>query len=220
MNKITTVLLDLDGTLLDTAPDLGAALNNVLELHHRQPLPLTKIRPFSSTGTRGLLHLGFQIEETDPQYPKLREQFLQAYHKHLNDRTSIFPGMERVLQHLQNQNMPWGVVTNKPAHLATQLLEYFNLIENCACVIGGDTLAKRKPDPEPLLYACEIIGCTTAESIYIGDAERDITAAKRANMRSIAALYGYITEHENPEDWQADFYVDHPEQIIIWLENK
>lgn len=217
MKKITTLLFDLDGTLLDTAPDLAKALNVVLENHQRQPLPFTKIRPYSSTGTRGLLGLGFQIKETDPGYANLREQFLAAYHEHLFDGTSIFPGIEKVLQHLDNFNIPWGVVTNKPENLAKQLLNRFNLAEHCGCVIGGDTLTKRKPDPEPLLHACELLNCDPAESIYIGDAERDIEAAKSANIPSVVALYGYIGENENPQKWNADYYIDHPEQIINFI---
>ena len=128
--------------------------------------------------------------------------------------------MEPVLKHIETQGMYWGVVTNKPTHLAQQLLQDFHLTDRCACIIGGDMLAKRKPDPEPLLYACEIIGCDTRQCVYIGDAERDIEAAKRANMRSVAALYGYIADHEKPETWEADYYIDKPEQIISWLQNK
>lgn len=218
MKNIATVLFDLDGTLLDTAPDLATALNVVLQKHRREPLPFKKIRPYSSTGTRGLLGLGFQITEEDPRYPDLREQFLSAYHQHLFDQTKVFPGVSNLLTHLDNDNIPWGVVTNKPEGLARQLLENFNLTERCACIIGGDTLTKRKPDPEPLLHACEIIGCSNTESIYVGDAERDIEAAKSAKMTAIAALYGYIGEAEDPKVWNADFYIDHPEEIIKLLE--
>lgn len=217
INKINTILFDLDGTLLDTAPDLATALNIVLQQNNRPTLPFAKIRSYSSTGTRGLLNLGFQITETNPEYKNLREQFLQAYHQHLNDETKIFPGVDLVLQHIEIHNMRWGVVTNKPQQLAHQLLQYFNLLDRCDCIIGGDTLTKRKPDPEPLLHACKIIGCTTSECVYVGDAERDIEAAKRANIRSIAALYGYIGEQENPETWNADYYIHQPEQILICI---
>lgn len=216
-NKISAVLFDLDGTLLDTAPDLALALNIVLEKHRFPTLPFHEIRPLASTGTRGLLNLGFGIEETDPKYSLLREQFLHVYHDHIKDGTQIFPGIENLLQHLEKNNLPWGVVTNKPAVLAKQLLEHFQLSQRCACIIGGDTLAKRKPDPEPLLHACELMGKSTQQCVYVGDAERDIEAAKRANMISIAALYGYIAGHEDPKAWQADHYVDHPQDIIYWL---
>lgn len=215
--KFKTVLFDLDGTLLDTAPDLAIALNVVLQNHHCKLLPFEIIRPYASTGTRGLLNLGFAIDEKNPRYEQLRQQFLDAYHQHLYDKTSIFPGIEKLLLHLENLNIPWGVVTNKPENLAKQLLDQFDLTSRCSCVVGGDTLTKRKPDPEPLLHACELIGSKTANTIYIGDAERDVMAAKSANMSSIVALYGYIAEYEEPKNWQADYYVDHPEQIIKLL---
>lgn len=215
--NLTTVLFDLDGTLLDTAPDLATALNTVLTNHQRPKLPFETIRPYSSMGTRGLLKLGFQIDEAHAEYKELREQFLQAYHHHIFDETSIFPGIEQVIAQVENQGLRWGVVTNKPFGLAQQLMQHFKLIDRCACLVGGDTLAKHKPDPEQLLYACEMIGCSTDESVYIGDAARDIEAARRANMRSVAALYGYITPEERPETWQADYYVDRPQDIIDWL---
>lgn len=217
LNKISAVLFDLDGTFLDTAPDLALALNIVLEKHRFPTLPFSEIRPWASTGTRGLLNLGFGIDDSNPKYPLLREQFLQAYHEHINDRTQIFPGIKSLLQHLAKNNLAWGIVTNKPADLATQLLNHFKLTESCACIIGGDTLAKRKPDPEPLLHACELMGKSTQQCVYVGDAERDIEAAKRANMVSIAALYGYIAQHEDPRSWAADYYINHPQEIISWL---
>lgn len=215
--KISTILFDLDGTLLDTAPDLATALNVVLQEYNRPALPFTTIRPLSSTGSKGLLGLGFQIDEAHADYQLLRTKFLNAYHNHLFDATAVFPGMETVLQHIEHQGLRWGVVTNKPAELAQRLLEKFNLSQRCACLVGGDTLDKRKPDPEPLFYACELIGVSISQCVYIGDTERDIEAAKRAKMRSIAALYGYITADENPQTWRADYYVEKPEQIIYWL---
>jgi 2-phosphoglycolate phosphatase len=215
--NIKTVLFDLDGTLLDTAPDLAIALNIVLQQNARKPLPFDVIRPLSSTGTRGLLGLGFQITEEAAEYPQLREQFLNAYHDHITDQTKIFEGIDRVLHHLEKNGMPWGVVTNKPEDLAKQLLKNFQLDKRSSCIIGGDTLDKRKPDPAPLLHACELIGATPNECVYIGDAERDITAAKNANMFSIAALYGYITAEDNPKTWLADHYIDEPTQIISWM---
>lgn len=215
--NIKTVLFDLDGTLLDTAPDLAIALNIVLQNNGRAPLPFSTIRPFSSAGTRGLLGLGFQITEDAEEYSELRDQFLNAYHEHITDQTKIFIGIDSVLRHLEKNGIRWGVVTNKPENLAKQLLQNFQLEKRSRCIIGGDTLNKRKPDPAPLLHACELISTTPNECVYIGDAERDIIAAKNANMRSVAALYGYINHDENPQDWKADYYIDEPKQIITWL---
>lgn len=218
--KLTTVLFDLDGTLLDTAPDLAFALNQVAQQEGRDPLPLQTIRPVASNGSRGLLGLMFQIDEHHVDYPRLREEFINTYHEHLCVGTKVFSGMETVLQQLENQGIRWGVVTNKPAFLARRLLEKMNLAERCACIVGGDTTSKQKPDPEPLLYACELINSQPKECVYIGDAERDVVAAKKAGMRAIAALYGYLDHNTNPEYWQADYYIDHPRDILTWLDKQ
>lgn len=217
ITKIDTILFDLDGTILDTAPDLAKALNIVLERNQRPTLPYAQIRPLASAGTRGLLGLGFQITEDDPEYGELREQFLHAYHDHIKDQTSIFPGMLSVLSHIESKQMQWGIVTNKPANLAAQLLEHFDLSQRCACLVGGDSLPKRKPDPDQLLYACKQMNSEVSRTVYVGDAARDIEAAKRANMRSIVALYGYINSSENPQLWEADYYLRYPDEMIAWL---
>lgn len=217
ITPVKAVLFDLDGTLLDTAPDLATALNTVLE-HQRYPqLPFEKIRRYSSTGTRGLLGLGFGMNVHEPHYVALRDDFLETYHQHLSEKTQLFPGMRQVLTLLTTHSIPWGVVTNKPEDLTKQLMIDFHLITECRCIVGGDTLPKRKPDPEPLLHACQLIPCEVANTIYIGDAERDIIAAKRAQMRSIAALYGYTTEDENPLHWDADYYIQSPLELLELL---
>lgn len=213
-SKIRNVLFDLDGTLLDTAPDLALALNIVLQQKQRAPIPFAQIRPYSSAGTRALLQLGFQITEQNEQYDVLRSQFLAAYHQNLNVHTTLFPGIQEVLAYLDQQDIPWGVVTNKPSHLAQKLLEDFNLAARCSCIIGADMLGIRKPNPDPLLYACEIMGWATQHCIYIGDAARDIEAARRANMTSMAALYGYIHDAEDPLRWKADYYIQEPLEIL------
>lgn len=218
--KLTSVFFDLDGTLLDTAPDLAFALNKVAELEGREPLPLSKIRTVASNGSQGLLGLVFDIDQNHNDYQRLREQFIRTYHEHLCVETKLFPGMEIVLQNLEEQGIRWGVVTNKPAMLAHQLLEKLELADRCSCLIGGDTTSKQKPDPEPLLYACQLIRTSPEDCVYIGDAERDIEAAKSAGMRAIAALYGYLPTDANPEFWKADYYIDHPRDIITWLDKQ
>lgn len=215
--KLDTILFDLDGTLLDTAPDLATALNVVLERHQRPTLSDETIRPYASAGTRGLLGLGFQISEDAAEYGELREQFLQAYHDHIKDRTAVFPGILSVLSQIEATKLRWGVVTNKPESLAFQLLDHFNLSSRCACLVGGDTLSKRKPDPDQLFYACEQMQTDASRTVYVGDAARDIEAAKRANMVSIAALYGYINSNENPQSWEADYYLESPQAMLDWL---
>jgi 2-phosphoglycolate phosphatase len=216
-SRIAAVLLDLDGTLLDTAPDLATALNAVLRQQRREPLPFHLIRPWCSEGSQGLLGLGFGIKGDHPDFVQLRMDFLQAYHQNLLEKTVIFPGMAEVLNYLVANHVPWGIVTNKPVALAEKLVKAFDL-PNCKCLVGGDSLAKRKPEPEPLLYACTQLNCAPEKCVYIGDAQRDMEAAKRAHMLAIAALYGYRTVHDSPDDWQADFYINSPHDIIPLLE--
>ena len=215
--NLTGVLLDLDGTLLDTAPDLAAALNNVLQQQARPTLSLQQIRPWCSEGSKGLLKLGFDIDEQHRSFPQLRRDFLLAYQQHIAESTVIFPDILTLLDYLAVRRIAWGIVTNKPLALAQQLLSHFEL-PGCQTLVGGDSLATRKPDPEPLLYACKQLGCRPADCVYIGDSQVDIAAAKRAQMRSIAALYGYHLPNDDPQQWHADFYIDAPRDIIPLLE--
>jgi len=218
MKKITTVLFDLDGTLLDTAPDLGFALNETLKNNHRSPLPYETIRPVASHGAKGLIQLGFNITEADPDFEKLRQEFLEIYQQHICVQTKMFPGISEVLNYLTKNNLPWGIVTNKPGWLTDPLLTKLNLPFHPGCVVSGDTVNNRKPHPEPMLYACDLLQCNPQECVYIGDAERDIQAGENANMHTLIALYGYISKDEYPETWGADAMIQSPQEIIEWLE--
>ena len=190
--KINAVLFDLDGTLLDTAADLAATLNAVLLTQRAKPLPLARIRPILSEGVAGLLKLGLNITEKNPNFPRLREQFLEHYSQHNREHTRLFPGIDTLIHYLQSNHLAWGIVTNKSTALTTPLINHFPLLKNAKCIIAGDTLDYSKPHPKPLLYACECIGCLPENCIYIGDAKRDIEAARAADMRSLVALYGYV----------------------------
>lgn len=214
---IKAVLFDLDGTLLDTADDLGHALNHVLATKGLAPLPLTQIRPAAGYGCKGLLKLGLNIEHTDTNYSSLSEILLQHYHDHLFDNTRLFAGMEQVLTHLEKMNMPWGIVTNKPVRFTSRLVEKLQLHQRAACVISGDTLKNAKPHPEPLLHACELLGQNPKETLYIGDSEVDVIASKAAGASSLVALYGYIPAHVNPQSWKADGYIQQPQEILNWI---
>jgi phosphoglycolate phosphatase len=216
--RLKTVLFDLDGTLLDTAPDLAFALNKLLTQEGLPNLPLEQVRQLASDGSPALLGAGMQINEHHPDYAKFRETFLVFYEQHLSSHTRLFPGMEVVLNELDEKGIRWGVVTCKPSILAKQLLHDMELAHRSACIIGADCVNKTKPDPEALLLACEMTQSSPKECVYIGDAERDIEAAKYAGMRSIAALYGYLRADATPEFWQADHYVDQPRDILTWLE--
>ena len=212
------MLFDLDGTLADTAPDLAAALNAVLEANGKAPLPFESIRPVVSHGGMALIRLGFGLEPTHPDFEPLRQQLLRHYADHIAVHTRLFPGMDEVLEHIEQSGRNWGVVTNKPGWLTEPLMDALELMERAACVVSGDTLTERKPDPAPMLHACELAGSRNTECIYIGDAERDILAGKQAGMKTLIAGFGYIGSEDRPEDWGADALVDSPRQIIDWLQ--
>jgi 2-phosphoglycolate phosphatase len=210
-SAIKTVLFDLDGTLLDTAADLGLALNAILLQRKLAPLDHEAIRASAGRGCKGLLKLGLDMEDTHPEYAQHCVELLANYEKYLLQNTQLFPGMENVLLRLDEKNIPWGIVTNKPQRFTTRILQHLNLARRAACVVSGDTLAYCKPHPEPILHAC------STESLYIGDSEVDIIASRAAGTRALVALYGYILENENPQLWQADGYIQHPAEILSWL---
>ncbi|HSW68897.1 MAG TPA: phosphoglycolate phosphatase [Gammaproteobacteria bacterium] len=214
---INAILLDLDGTLLDTAGDLGTALNRLLIEHQLPVIPLDIIRPEAGSGCRGLLKLGMNIEPDDKRYPLLSEQLLEFYQCHLLETTKLFPGMENTLAFLEKKGIPWGIVTNKPTRYTDQLLAHLKLDKRAACVISGDTLAKRKPHPEPILHACELLRQDPRHCLYVGDSRVDIQACKAAGSPSLAALYGYIPAGEDPLSWGADGYINHSEEMIQWV---
>ena len=207
----------MDGTLLDTAPDLAYALNLVLKQHNMQKVSLQKVRAVASDGIKRLLNLGFGIAEDHADIHELRNEFLHYYSINISRKTKLYAGMAEVLSYLALQNIPWGIVTNKIASLTDKLLANLNLQQQAVCVISGDTLHVSKPHPAPLLHACQLAGCSPQESIYVGDAQRDIEAGQRAGMFTIAALYGYINENEDPHNWQADKYIRHPNELMNFL---
>lgn len=212
--KPQSILFDLDGTLLDTAPDLVAALNAVLQIHGQAEVSVEAARPYVSRGARGLLYCGFGLDETSDQYPALVDEFLGYYRKDLSSRSRLFEGMEEVLAALEASTSKWGVVTNKMASLTEPLLKQMDLYDRLHVLVSGDTLPERKPSPKPLLYACEKAGMLPKATIYVGDDPRDIEAAKAAGMPSVAVRYGYYDAAENPDNWGADWVIDHPGQLL------
>jgi len=214
---LKTILFDLDGTLLDTAPDLAAALNKVLVENQRDALPFETIRPWVSHGGPALIGYGFELEPEHPDFEPLRSRLLEIYRANIAKETRLFPGMDDVLNELEARQLKWGVVTNKPAWLTEPLLEELDLHNRCACIVSGDTLKERKPHPAPLLHACNLTGSQVDECLYVGDAERDIEAAKNAQMKSVVALFGYLAESDSPNDWQADGMLEQPADLLNWL---
>ncbi len=209
------VLFDLDGTLADTAPDLAYALNQTLIRHGHQALPYEKIRPHVSHGSPALVRLGFGIEPEDDQFARYREDLLSVYQNNLARETELFPGMSTVLETLEQHAVGWGIVTNKPAWLTDPLIEAMGLSKRATCVVSGDTTANSKPHPQPILHACRLSDTPPHECVYVGDAERDITAGRRAGTHTLAALFGYLEHHERPHEWGADDMVSEPTEILL-----
>lgn len=213
------VFFDLDGTLLDTAPDLARALNRLRQERAMPALPFSAIRPVVSKGTSGLLDLGFGICAEDSLFQTLKLRFLELYEGDIASETTLFSGMGDVVDWLETKSIPWGIVTNKPGWLTEALLEVMGLSKRPACVVCGDTLAQRKPDPAPLLYGSQLVGVRPAYCWYIGDAEADITAGNRAGMMTLVALFGYISAKDEPEQWQANQMVTSPEELLNGLKS-
>ncbi len=217
MPDIDALLFDLDGTLADTGPDMAAAINALLKDEGRTPLPYSVIRPWVSHGARALVELGFDVGEKDPAFEDLRLRFLDHYQQNLCLHTKLFNGIELVLNHCEDRGIHWGIVTNKPGYLTEPLVEQLGLTERASCVVSGDSLSNRKPHPDPLLYACRLIGRTPDRSVYIGDAARDVEAGNSAGMVTLVATFGYLGESDQPDTWGADGLVDTPADIITWL---
>lgn len=206
-SMITTVLFDLDGTLLDTAPDLAAAINKTLIHYNYEPVDFEKFRNTIYAGSHSMLCDSFDMDDTHEHYSERKDFFLQRYREDLVSRTTLFPGMQDVLNHIKNQNMQWGIITNKPAWLTEPLIAQMHFKDDIKCLLSGDSLDQRKPHPAPLLHACQQLNILPQQAIYVGDTETDIIAAREANMPSIAVHYGYHEKQSNPNDWGATYTV-------------
>lgn len=208
------VLFDLDGTLVDTAHDLGYALNLQREKHGLQHLPHEVIRPYASHGSKGLLWVGFKLTPEDASFQSMRDEYLTLYDQVLTRSPILFDGVEELLLQLENKGVLWGVVTNKPRRFTVPLLESINLMQRAACVVCGDDVKEPKPHPASLLLACRQANVQPSDCWYIGDAERDIQAGKAAGMKTIVAQYGYLDITDKPEVWRADAYVNSGRNLL------
>jgi phosphoglycolate phosphatase len=213
---IRAVLFDLDGTFADTAPDLTYALNRVRGTRGLPPLPLAATRPYASQGARGLIGAGFNLHPGDPGYDALRDEFLAIYADNLCRETRLFAGIPELLDRLEAQALPWGVVTNKAERFTLPLLDLLEVRSRAACVIGGDTTGRIKPHPEPLLAASRAIGHAPEACIYLGDDERDVEAGRAAGMKTAVAMWGYLNG-QAPETWNADRMIAQPLDLLRWL---
>lgn len=214
------ILFDLDGTLVDTAHDLAYALNLQREQHGLATLPLETIRPFASHGSRGLLSVGFDLTPEDECFEAMREEYLALYDQVLTRKPILFEGVAELLATLDTKTVPWGVVTNKPRRFTQPLLQNIGLLERAACVVSGDDAPRPKPYPDTLFLACEQAGVSPQQCWYVGDAERDIEAGRAAGMQTVVAMYGYLGEADQPENWGADVFVNAPLELLRLIDDK
>lgn len=213
---LAAALFDLDGTLLDTAPDMAHALNHMLREQSRNELPYAQVRPRVSHGAVATLRAGFP-DASPEEFELLRLRFLSLYRERIAVETRLFDGFEHTLQTLERAGIPWGIVTNKPGWLTDPLLAALQLDGRAACVLSGDSLDQRKPHPRPLLVAAGLVGQPAARCVFVGDAQRDIDAARGAGMLALGARFGYLGAEDRPEEWQADGWIDSPTDLLGWF---
>ncbi|MDD2535519.1 MAG: phosphoglycolate phosphatase [Macromonas bipunctata] len=211
------VLFDLDGTLIDSAPDLGAAADKMRTDRGLPSLPLERYRPMAGAGARGLLHEAFGIQPEDPDFATLREEFFVNYEARLHHSTRIFEGVAALVGHLEQRPLPWGIVTNKSARFTEPLVRSITLFDSAAAVISGDTTPHPKPHPAPLWAAAELLGVPPERCIYVGDDERDIVAGRAAGMWTVAATYGYLGAQSDPTQWGAHTIINSPHGLLQLL---
>ena len=215
--NVQAVLFDLDGTLIDSAPDLGAAVDKMRVARGMSSLPLSHYRHMAGAGARGMIGLAFGWTPDHPEYEQLKEEFFVNYESCMTERTFAFEGVAELIQNLERMQMPWGVVTNKSKRFAEPLTQAMPLFANAAVVISGDTTPHAKPHPAPLLEAAKRLGVDPAACVYVGDDERDIVAGHAAQMRTVAATYGYLGAQSDVQHWQAHAQIDSPEQLLMLL---
>ena len=207
------VLFDLDGTLLDSAPDMAATIDRMRAARGAPPMPLADLRPHVSKGARAMSSAAFP-ELGGEVPPEMVKEFLAVYAEELGRHGAAFEGIESMLAALEADGARWGIVTNKPESLARALMPPLGWEQRCAVLVGGDTLAQRKPHPLPLLHAAHAMGFAVADCVYVGDDERDILAARAAGMRSLVALWGYRLQHDDPLAWLAEAMADSPADLL------
>ena len=215
--QYSAVLFDLDGTLIDTAEDFVACLNKLLILKGRSPLPANEIRKVVSDGARAMVSLAFNIKEGDEGFEALKQEFLDMYLANIADYSQLFSSLDDLLNWCNQQDIPWGIVTNKPRRYAEPLIKALGLESSLASLVCPDDVKNTKPDPEPMLKACSEIQVKSQDCLYVGDHARDIQAGKNANMKTIAAGYGYVHNQQEAESWQADWTVNTSQELTDLL---
>jgi phosphoglycolate phosphatase len=215
--RFDAVLFDLDGTLVDSAPDLAGAANELLAERGCPWLPYEVLRPHAGSGARGMVGATFGLKPGDEGYADLRERFLALYAQRLLADSRVFAEVLPLLADIEARRRPWGVVTNKAIHLATPLMDGLGLLARAAALVGGDSTPHTKPHPAPLLHASALLGVEPGRCVYIGDDRRDVLAGRAAGMRTVAAGWGYLGPWEAPTDWGADAVAQTPAALLNWL---
>lgn len=218
--QLKALLLDLDGTLVDTAPDMVATLNRVLHRHGEPNVELDTAGKLVSNGARALLEFGFRHTISDADMAQLIAEFLADYADHVADQSVFYSGITDCLELCAEANIPWGVVTNKPLELSRSLLDGLERLSDCRILLGGDSLPVKKPNPAPLLHCCMALQVAASESLYVGDHERDIIAGNAAGMDTAAAIWGYIPSNEDPTSWGGDYLLHNPASLFTLLEER
>ena len=218
-NDAQAVLFDLDGTLIDSAPDLGAAADKMRIERGLSSLPLERYRPMAGAGARGMLGVAFGITPEHPDFPALREEFFVNYEKCMTQRTYAFAGVPELISRLVARGLPWGVVTNKAMRFAGPLTRGMSLFATAAAVVGGDSTPHAKPHPAPLLEAARQLDLPPSRCIYVGDDERDVVAGLAAGMGTVAARYGYLGSNADALLWGAHAHIDDPLDLLSLLQS-
>ena len=216
-HQIRAVLFDLDGTLIDSAPDLGAAADKMRTDRGLPSLPLDRYRPMAGAGARGMLGEAFGMAPDHPEFPTLREEFFVNYESRMTELTSIFDGVPELVEQILQRKLAWGVVTNKAARFTEPLTRAMPLFATAGAVVSGDTTPHAKPHPAPLLEAAARLGLQPGQCIYVGDDERDIAAGLAAGMGTVAATYGYLGAKANPMEWGAHAAIKTPSELLQLL---
>lgn len=218
-SKSHSVLFDLDGTLLDTARDLGGALNWVLTQYDLAPIEYESYRCVASDGSLGLLQLGFGEKLQSYDVDSLRQQFLDYYNDNICKDTILFPGIPDLVNYLESESIPWGIVTNKPGWLTDKLLPNFPELSGSQITISGDTFPERKPSPVPLINAAKSLQVECVNTYYVGDAQRDMDAAHAAQMKSVLADYGYLTLEQRNKHWRVNYRIEQALDLLTILQH-
>lgn len=218
MARHAAVLFDLDGTLVDSAPDLAGAVNEMRSAQGLEPLPFERLRPMVGAGARGMLGAALGVAPGDSGFEALRDEFLARYERRLTRETALFADVERLLRRIEAEPLRWGIVTNKALRFAEPLVAALALDRRASVLIGGDSTAHAKPHPEPLLEAARRLGVDPAHCVYVGDDHRDMLAGRAAGMATVAAGWGYLGAGEPIERWGADFTIAEPAALLHWLD--